>query len=100
MKQAGLWFLAAWLIIQGLQVVFKFSLPGEAKLLPVINLLAGVCLFLYAVKLKRGDIGLFLLGCWAVLQNILFLFHLTFHYSAMVVSILGIVAGCFLIIGL
>jgi len=100
MKQAGLWFLAAWLIIQGLQVVFKFSFPKEDKILPLINLVSGVALFLYAVKLKRGDIGLFLLGCWAILQNTLFLFHITFHYSSLVIAILGIMAGIFLVIGL
>lgn len=99
MKQTSLWLLAAWLIIQGLEFIFKFSFPHEEKILPIINLLAGTALFLYAVKLKRGDIGLFLLGCWAVLQNTLFLFHVTFHYSGMVLSILGIVAGIFLIIG-
>ncbi len=99
MKQIGLWFLAAWLIIQGLEAVFKFSFPADGKILPAINLLSGSALFLYAVKLKRGDVGLFLLGCWAVLQSTLFLFHLSFHHSNMIVSILGILAGIFLIIG-
>jgi hypothetical protein len=98
MKQAGLWLLAAWLILQGLEAIFKFSFPGDGKVLPIINLIAGAALFLYAVKLKHGNIGLFLLGCWAILQNTLFLFHLTFSHSSLIVPLLGLIAGVFLVV--
>lgn len=99
-KYFGLVLLAIWLIVQGLEYLLGFYFPKEQKILPAINLLAGIMLLLYAIKLKRGDVGLFLLGCWAILQSSMFLFHYSFSYSNAIVHILGIVAGVLLISGL
>jgi hypothetical protein len=97
-KYLGLIFLAIWLIAQGLESFFEFYFPHEEKIFPAINLVAGIILAGYCIKLKHGDIGLFLLGCWAVLDSILFLFHFSFEYSNMIVHGLGLVAGIMLIL--
>jgi hypothetical protein len=97
-KQIGLTLLAAWLITQGLGSLFKFYFPYGDKILPVINLSAGLFLLMYGIKLKHGDIGLFLLGIWAVLRSGLFLFNYSFPYSNTILDILGIVAGIMLIV--
>jgi hypothetical protein len=100
MKYAGLIGLAIWLILQALETLFKFSFKYDDKILPAINLLAGFILFLYTVKLRRGEIGLFVLGLWATFQSSLFLFHYTFPYSNLMANVLGMLAGILLMIGL
>lgn len=97
-KYIGLVFLAIWMITQGLEGFFEFYFPHEDKVLPAINLSAGFILLFYAIKLKHGDIGLFLLGCWAVLNSGLFLFHYSFIYSSTITHVLGIAAGVCLIL--
>jgi hypothetical protein len=97
-KYIGLVILAIWLTAQGLEGLFEFYFPHEDKILPTINLIAGVLLLSYAIKLKHGDLGLFFLGCWAVLNSGLFLFHYSFSYSNTIVNVLGVVAGVMLII--
>lgn len=97
-KYTGLVLLGLWLTAQGLEGIFEFYFPHEDKILPVINLLAGLILSGYAIKLKHGDIGLFLLGCWATLNSGLFLFHYSFHYSNTIIHVLGIAAGMMLIL--
>ncbi len=100
MKHAGLIGLALWLIIQALESFFKFSFKYDHKVLPAINLIVGLILFLYTIKLKRGEIGLFVLGLWATLYSSLFLFHYTFSYSHVLVHSLGLIAGILLLLGL
>lgn len=97
-KYIGLVILALWLTLQGLEGLFEFYFPHEDKILPTINLIAGVFLLSYAIKLKHGNLGLFFLGCWCVLHNGLFLFHYSFSYSNSIVNVLGIVAGVMLVI--
>jgi hypothetical protein len=99
-KYIGLVLLAVWLITQGLENLFEFYFPHEDKILPAINLIAGVILLMYAIKLKHGDIGLFLLGCWAFLSSSLFLFHYSFFYSNIITHVLGVAAGIMLIMRL
>jgi uncharacterized membrane protein YphA (DoxX/SURF4 family) len=96
-KYIGLIFLAVWLILQGLTGYFEFYVPYEEKIFPAINLIAGLILLFRSIKLKHGDVGLFLLGCWAVLDSVLFLFHYSFRYSNTIVHLLGLVAGILLI---
>ena len=97
MKTIGLILLSLWLIAQGLGDLLKVSFPKEQKILPIINMSAGVFLVLYIVKIKRGEIGLLFLGFWAVLQSSLFLFHYSFNHSNTIVHVLGIIAGVLLI---
>ncbi len=97
-KYLGLVFLAIWLIVQGLERTFEFYFPYEEKVLPAINFLAGGFLAGYCIKLKHGDIGLFLLGCWAILSSVLFLFHFSFEYSNKIVNGLSLAAGILLIL--
>jgi hypothetical protein len=97
-KYIGLVMLGLWLTAQGLEGLFKFYFPFEDKILPVINLISGLILSGYCIKCKHGDIGLFLLGCWATLNSTLFLFHYSFHYSNTIIHVLGIAAGIMLII--
>jgi hypothetical protein len=92
-KYIGLVLLAVWLITQGLENLFEFYFPHEDKILPAINLIAGIILLLYAIKLKHGDIGLFLLGCWAFLSS-------SFFYSNIITHVLGVAAGIMLIMRL
>ncbi len=97
MKYIGLILLSLWLIAQGLSDILKISFPKEQKILPIINMSAGVFLVLCIIKIKRGDIGLLFLGIWAVLQSSLFLFHYSFNHSNTVIHALGIIAGVLLI---
>jgi hypothetical protein len=97
-KYLGLLFLAVWLILQGLTGYFDFYVPFEQKLFPAVNLIAGIILLFRSIKLKHGDLGTFFLGCWAVLNSTLFLFHLSFPYSNTIVHLLGLVSGILLII--
>ena len=97
-KYIGLVFLGLWLTVQGLEGIFEFYIPHEDKILPVINLMAGVILSGYCIKCKHGDIGLFLLGCWSFLNSGLFLFHYSFPYSNTIIHVLGIAAGVMLIL--
>ena len=97
-KYIGLVLLAFWLILQGLEGFFEFYIPHEEKILPIINITAGLILLFQAIKLKHGDVGVFLLGCWAVLNSTLFLFHTSFFYSNTIVNLLGVVAGIMLIL--
>lgn len=99
-KHIGLVLLAVWLITQGLEGFFEFYFPHENKVLPAINFTAGAILLGIAIKMKHGDIGLFLLGCWSVLNSGLFLFHYSFTYSDTITHILGVTAGLFLIMKL
>jgi len=98
MKYIGLLLLAIWLIAQGAGSLLNIYFPYEAKVLPIINVISGVLLTLTTIKLKHGDIGIFFLGCWAILQSSLFLFHITFSHSNLVVHLLGILAGILLIL--
>ena len=97
MKYIGLILLSLWLIALGLGDLLKIYFPKEQKILPIINMSAGVFLVLCIVKIKRGEIGLLFLGFWAVLQSSLFLFHYSFNHSNTVVHVLGIIAGVLLI---
>lgn len=97
-KYIGLVLLGIWLTLQGLEGIFQFFIPKEDKILPFVNLLAGLILSGYNIKMKHGDIGLFLLGCWAVLNSGLFLFHYSFQYSNTIIHVLGVTAGIMLIL--
>ncbi len=99
-KYIGLLFLGIWLTVQGLEGYFEFYFPHENKVLPLINLVAGLLLLFQAIRLKHGDVGIFLLGCWAILSSFLFLSHLSFTHSNTVVHLLGLVAGILLILRL
>jgi hypothetical protein len=99
-KYIGLVLLGLWLTVQGLERIFSFYFPHEDKILPAINFTAGLILLGYAIKWKHGDIGLFLLGCWAALRSGLFLFHYSFSYSNTILDVLGLVAGILLILRL
>jgi membrane protein insertase Oxa1/YidC/SpoIIIJ len=96
-KYIGLILLSLWLIALGLGDLLNIYFPKEQKILPIINMAAGVFLVLCIIKIKRGEIGLLFLGFWAVLQSSLFLFHYSFNHSNTVVHILGIIAGVLLI---
>jgi len=96
-KYIGLILLSLWLIVQGLGDLLKIYFPKEQKILPILNLSAGIFLVLCIIKIKRGEIGLLFLGFWAVLQSSLFLFHYNFNHSNTVVHVLGIIAGILLI---
>lgn len=98
LKYIGLVFLGLWLTAQGLEGIFEFYFPHEDKILPTINLIAGLILSGYCIKCKHGDIGLFLLGCWATLNSGLFLFHYSFQYSNTIIHVLGVAAGVMLIL--
>jgi hypothetical protein len=98
LKNFGFLLLAVWLIFQGLAYILKISIPHDSKILQGINLTAGVILFLHAVKLLHGNYGVFFLGCWLILQNILYLFHLTFTHSGLLISSFGIIIGILLIL--
>jgi len=97
-KYIGLFFLSLWLVAQGLTNIFEISFPKEEKILPILNLAAGIFLVLCLIKIKRGEIGSLFLGFWAVLQSSLFLFHYSFNHSGTVVHALGIIAGVLLIL--
>lgn len=97
LKYIGLVILALWLIAQGVGHLLEFYFPKEQKILPIINIVAGVILVLATIKIKRGEIGLLILGIWAVFQSSMFLFNYSFNYSNMAVHILGIFAGLLLI---
>ncbi|NOQ37028.1 MAG: hypothetical protein GQ569_14245 [Methylococcaceae bacterium] len=97
-KYIGLVLLALWLIVQGAGHLLEFYFPKEQKILPIINMAAGVFLVLCIIKIKRGEIGLLFLGFWAVLQSSMFLFHFSFNHSNTVVHLLGIIAGILLIL--
>lgn len=99
-KYIGLVLLALWLIAQGLEGIFDFFFPHEEKILPIINFIAGLILLGYAVKLKHGDLGLFVLGLWSALRSGFFLFHYSFNHSNTILDVLGIVAGILLLIRL
>ncbi|MCK5121423.1 MAG: hypothetical protein KAQ91_05540 [Methylococcales bacterium] len=98
MKYWGLLILALWLIIQGVLDLTNLHFPYEKLVMSIMALVAGLVLFLHAVKTKLSDVGLLLLGIWLVLRSSLFLFHFTFPYSDMTIAILGIVAGVLLLI--
>lgn len=97
MKYLGLFALAIWLIAMGLGHILKIYVPGEQKILPIINITAGALLLLAGIKMKRGEIGLLVLGIWAVFQSSMFLFGYSFNHSNLIVHILGIFAGILLI---
>lgn len=97
MKYTGLILLALWLIAQGLKFIFNLYFPREQEILPLVNMAAGVFLVLCLLKIKRGEISLFFLGVWAILQSSLLLFDYSFNYSHTLVHLLGIVAGILLI---
>lgn len=97
LKYISLVLLSVWLITQGLSGVFKIDLL-EGKLLPILNLVVGAFLVLFLIRMKRGELGLLLLGVWSLLQSSLFLFHVSFSFSNTIVHVLGMVAGILLIL--
>lgn len=97
MKYLGLFSLSVWLIAQGIGNLFGISFIKDEKILPYVNLAAGVFLVLCIFKIKRGELGLLFLGFWAVLQSSLFLFHFNFPYSNIAVHSFGIITGVLLI---
>ena len=98
LKYIGLSLLSIWLIAQGLGHFFEFYFPQEQKILPILNMSAGIVLILTVIKMKRGEIGSLILGLWAVLQSAMFLFHFSFNHSNSLTHILGIIAGVMLIL--
>lgn len=97
MKYLGLFLLAIWLLLQGAGYLLKITFPLEGKILPGVNIAAGILLLLTILKIKHGNIGILFLGFWSVLNSSLFLFNITFNYSNIIVHVCGIVAGVLLI---
>jgi hypothetical protein len=98
MKNLGLFLVSLWLITDNLLRLTSLHFPYQKIIIPAVALTAGIILFLYILKIRLGDIGLFLLSLWLILRSSLFLFHITFPYSDMTVAILGISTGFFLLI--
>ncbi len=98
MKQIGLLLLALWLITGGVLNLTHQHFAYEKPALAVLALVSGFFLIISVIKLRFSDIGLLLLSIWLILNSCIQLFHVTFSYSDMTVTILAIASGLFLMI--
>jgi hypothetical protein len=95
----GALLLAIWLITQGIFLLFGISFNGLHIIMGILAIVAGILLPMGKGKKKLiGHIGTIALTVWLILTGILMLFSTSFSGSAIILSILAIVAGFFLII--
>ena len=97
MQNIGLFLLALWLIGQNVIQLFNWHFPYEKQVLPALALLAGISLLWPVLMFKSGKTGLSLLSIWLIAGSSLQLFHISFLYSDIVLSIIALCAGIFLI---
>ncbi len=96
----GMIVLAIWLIAQGIVSLFQITIPSVALILPVIAILAGVLLLLRARDPKAVvNLGYLLLSVWLILTGLLTLFGVASLQLAIVMAVLGAVAGILILVG-
>ena len=98
MKNLGLLLLGIWLIAQSVIGLFKLHFIYDQMLLAALALSAGIVLLVNAISSRLGNIGLFMVAVWLLVNSCMFIFKLTFPAREMVMAIIGAVAGLLLIL--
>ena len=107
MRKIGFILLAIWLILTGLFALFKFSFTGEAVIMGILALAAGILLLIEDTgggsgrgrrwRFNLGP-GILLLAIYLILTGLFTLFHFTFPYEDIVMGLLALAAGILLVI--
>lgn len=97
----GMLMLVVVLMTRGLLALLNTSFPGANVVLSVIATAAGF-LLLFALFEPRNfhTIGVFVLGVWLIMVNLLPWFNIVYPYSGIVNNSLAFIAGVLLLIGL
>jgi hypothetical protein len=114
MRRYGFILLAIWLILTGLISLFNFHFSGEAVVLGLLALAAGVLLLLEDTGFGRARghgerergrgrfhiaPGILLLAIWLILTGLFGLFGFSFTYENILLGLLALAAGVLLVIG-
>jgi hypothetical protein len=98
-QKLGIIFLAVWLILVGLMPFIGMSLPFAGELVMILAILAGIFLL---ISLKGttpfARIGLILLAIWLIAGAAIPLLRIDIPGEGLMLTILGIVAGVFIVI--
>ena len=98
MKNLGLQLLGIWLIAQSAIGFFKLHFTYDKVILAALALSAGIVLLADAISSRLGNIGLFMVAVWLLVNSCMFIFKLTFPASEMIMAIIAAVAGMLLIL--
>lgn len=97
----GMLLLVMVLLTRGLLALLNTTFPGADVVLSVIATAAGVLLLFALVEARNfHTMGLFLLGVWLIMANLLPWFNLVYPYDHVVNSAVAFFAGVLLLIGL
>ena len=100
MNNFGLIVFAVWIITRGIIELFNLSIPSMGLILPILAIFAGVLVLLRIRDLKAViNLGFLFLSIWLILTGLIPLIGVTFPEMAIVMSVLGLAAGVFLLIG-
>jgi hypothetical protein len=96
MAKWGYLLLAVWLIATGLISILHIHLGQATIVIPVLALVAGVLIFLDAIKVKLSNIGGLLLGIWLVVSGLAAFVHIA--KLGILLAIIAIAAGILLLL--
>ncbi len=102
-RDLGVLLLAIWLIATGLLPLLGVSLPGEAVILAILAIAAGILLLtggltgISRAKLS-ANLGSLLLSIWLVVQGALELLKVNFPQSGLVMAVLALAAGMLMLL--
>jgi hypothetical protein len=109
MRRIGFLLLGLWLVIWGLMQLFNLHFTGEAVIMGILALAAGVLLLIEDTgggggERRRGrwrfaiGPGILLLAIFLILWGLLTLFSITFPYEPIVMGLLALIAGIMLFV--
>ncbi len=101
MKSWHIILLSLWLVLSGIFALFKISSDTLITIMVIVEIAAGVLLFLAGKKIKVfHHLGALLLALFLVFQGLFMLFNIQFSGSPIILGILAFVAALFLFMGL
>lgn len=100
MKKWNVIVLSFWLILHGIFKLFNINFSGSDAILAIIELAAGILLFLAGKKIKLfNHFGSLLLAIWLIASGLILLFNISVTVLNIILPILAIVAGIMLPLG-
>ena len=101
MKNWHIFLLSLWLVLSGVFALFNISSNTLVTIMAILEIVAGILLFLAGKKIKVfHHLGALLLALFLVLQGLFVLFTIQFSGSNIILGIIAFVAALFLFLGL
>ena len=100
-EKLGMFLLAIWLILSGLEKVGAFTIPEGEIILAIIAIVAAILIFLEIRAVPGKNLGRLLLAIWLILGGLISIPLLGIEFSTkdIVLGVLAVVAGVLLLLG-